>query len=78
MLPWCLAAAYVTAGLQKLPKITKTHEVKKCGKNRVDFMNEFWFDHFLNEKRSQIYTFMRPKHYYRESSIKTVSIRTDF
>ena len=26
----------------KLPKITKTHEVKKCGKNRVDFMNEFF------------------------------------
>ena len=33
---------------------------KNAQKNRV---NEFWFDHF-KEKRSQIYSLLRPKHYY--------------
>ena len=36
---------------------------KNAQKNQVNFTNEFWFDHF-KEKRSQIYSFLRPKHYH--------------
>ena len=39
---------------------------KHVQKNQANFTNEFWFDHF-KEKRSQIYSFLRPKHYYQRA-----------